>query len=251
MKTLIAIILTSFLITFISCKTSKKAINYNADTIVFKLKKEACFGKCPIIEMDIYGDYRAELKAKLNYKIIGKYETRLDHETMLILINKFESLNFSDFNNEYNSSIADLPNITIAYNNGKEYKEVKGKENRPVDLMELQFALEKVCDNATWNMLENYDIDVIKNEGKSKVEFIESEIIIEFKPNVILQRWIKSYELQGLRIINPISKDNNIWLFTYDQNKVSAQQIIILLKNDADVANAEYNKKINSRDSQR
>jgi hypothetical protein len=234
-----------------SCKSNKSLAMSDFENPIFVLDKGPCFGKCPVINMEIYPDKRAILKAKMNYKIIGKYETLISDNQLKSLIEEFEAIPFSTFKEEYESGIADLPTITISYHNGSYVKNVKGKENRPNDLMQLQFSLEKICDEADWKIVEPYDMNQQDERRKQTDELIKSELILEIKPGTTLPKWISIYKPQDLRIIRPISKDNNIWLMTYDKNAISAEQIMILLKNDEKVLNVEFNKIIEKRNNNR
>ncbi|MEZ5049910.1 MAG: DUF6438 domain-containing protein [Saprospiraceae bacterium] len=232
-----------------SCNSSKKMDS--ADSYLkYQLSKGACFGSCPVMDLEIYSDGKAILYSKAHYRILGKYETMLSGDKMNELSALFTKNDVFQFPDNYESQIPDLPQISIFYSEGTKDKTITGKEDRPTKVMELQFALEDVVDRSDWKLLEAIanDNTQVKEE---KPEIIPDEILVTYKEGTVLPRWFKKHTDNGIKLIKPISQENRIWLITYDTNKLEPNQALILIQNDEEVENAEFNKVISSRGGNR
>lgn len=238
------------LITFcaISCNNALQNNNYKDNDLRFSLKKGACFGQCPVFELKIYHNRYSVLIGEMNSDKIGQYDKTLSKEDFTKIEKAFKSLDFDSFPDQFKSNIQDLPLIEIGYHNGKEFRIVAGKEDRPEDLMQVQFLLEKVVDNKEWNFVKSLD-EINKDKAPEPV-FIYNEIIIEPKKGLLLPKWIESYNKYGVRIINKVAPTLDYYLIGFDSKKIAPKDFIELLYKDSDIKSAEFNKKTSLRDQE-
>ena len=83
----------------------------------------------------------------------------------------------------------------------------------------------------------------IDNNRKPEVVLIKEEVIIEPDSGLLLAKWIEAHNGIGVRLIKRIAPGLNYYLITYDSSKISGENFLQLLKEDAQIKTAEFNKK--------
>jgi len=228
-----------------SCNSVKKVTNLDKETERFSLSKGACFGKCPIYTLSINQRGYATIEGVANLDKLGIYSKQLSKEEFDKLETVFVKSKFEQFQDKYKSTMTDLPSIKIGYHNGEEFKLVSGKEDRPEDLMQLQFALEKIADSNGWKLIKNQEeLDQTK---KPEVVRIIDEIIIEPNPGTHMARWFESMDKYGVRLIKKIAPTLNYYLITYNPDNITGDQFLKVLQRDENIKSAEFNKKTSKR----
>ncbi len=240
------------LITIISCKSKKTLEEMTANDVRIEFKRGACFGKCPIYDLKIYNGGLVELNAKRFGKRQGRFSKQLSKKTYNGLVKAFEESNFSSFDEHYESNIADLPMITISYNESGSLKSVMGKDTRPQKIMDLQFKLESIYNEEGWKLLEEYKpmTEAPKKVKKEREIVDKSKIIIKPKPGTRLPTFFKEMKEYSVQLVTRISEDQNLWLITYDKSKMSPDKMLELIKNHKSIEMAQFDKKVSSRGSE-
>lgn len=245
MKTYIYILAVSISLLSFSCKSTKRVTNLDQEEVRFSLKKGACFGNCPTYRLEISQNGYATLEGIANMDKLGIHGKQLDKNQFENLEDEFEKSTFESFPSEFKSQIPDLPSNTIGYHNGVKFKEISGKEDRPEQVMQLQFLLEKIVDSGGWKMLQSPEkIDQTK---KPEVVDILDEVIIEPIPGTHIAKWMESMTKYGVRLKKKIAPNLNLYLITYDSNLVSSAEFLHILKRDENIKSAEFNKKTKRR----
>ncbi|MBT8230167.1 MAG: hypothetical protein KJO50_07890, partial [Bacteroidia bacterium] len=131
--------------------------------------------------------------------------------------------------------------ITMTYNDGKSIKTVKGKRERPTILHRLQFKLEKIAETEdAWTLISEKTVE--ENKGP---KYNKSHIILNLKHGSQLASWFnKMRKEHGVRILKRLSNNEESWLISYNQNKYSPEEMLELLRNDPNVASAEFSLEI-------
>jgi len=137
--------------------------------------------------------------------------------------------------------------ITIGYMAEDTLAFVRGKEERPSSLMQLQYKLEKLAQSEGWDLIEEYAREE-DHRDEDKPVYILSEIIIKPKLGTMLPRWFKSYDEFGLRVLKRITPNQNYWLVTYDEGKVKPEKMLTMLQADDAIEEAEFNKETSTRE---
>ena len=236
--------LTISLLAF-SCKSTKQVTNLKKDEIRFSLKKGACFGKCPIYALTINQAGYATFEGEANTDKLGIYGKQITEDQFKSIESAFIEAKFETYPDEFASQIADLPTITIGYHNGEIYREVSGKEDRPEQVSQLQFSLEKIADSGNWTLLQS--AEEIDNTTKPEVVNIYSEVIIEPIPGTLIAKWIESLSKYRVRLMKKIAPTLNLYLITYDAKAISPEEFLKLLEQDENIKSAEFNKKTSKR----
>lgn len=76
---------------------------------------------------------------------------------------------------------------------------------------------------------------------------VNDHLIVKLKAGVSTDTLIESYKKYNLKLDKVLVKDQNMWLFVFDESKISAQALVEELRKDPLVENAERNKKLKLR----
>lgn len=245
MKLYVAFFTLAISLLAFSCKSTKRVTNLKKDEVRFSLDKSACFGNCPIYNLTITQDGYATFEGIANSDKLGIYGKQITDDQFHSIEKAFIESDFESFPKNIPSQIADLPSIAIGYHNGNEYKMVTGKEDRPEQLLQLQFMLEKIADSGGWKLLKS--AEEIDNTKKPEVVTIYDEVIIEPIPGTLIAKWIESMSKYRVRLLKKIAPTLNLYLITYDSDAISSEEFMKALKRDENIKTAEFNKKTSKR----
>jgi hypothetical protein len=235
---------------FFSCKTTKDISQLTEEDVKVYIKRGACFGKCPIYSMKVYDGGYTVLDANKFGKRQGKYSKTLKKKEYKALVKAFNNANVYQFDDEYPSDIPDLPSILITYKGESGKKSIIGKDNRPAEVMELQYMLEKIYDEDNWTLIEAAPVMTEKKETieVQKEEFDKSKIIIKPKQGTRLPTFFKEMDKYGVQLVTRISEDQNLWLITYDRSQMDPEEMLDMIKNHKGIEMAQFDKKVTARD---
>lgn len=235
------------LFSVLACSSTKDISKLKEKDIIISLKKGSCYGKCAVYNLHIYKDGFVTYEGILHAEKIGLFSKMVTKEELKAFKKEFEAIGFMELPSEYPSEIVDLPLITMMYNHGKKSKIVSGRTDRPKDLLQLQYKLEKLANSVNWKLekaKENPDSKVINREdGKAQ----ENQLIIEPAENVSLTNWFQRYQRYNLQLIKKVSPNLNYWLVSFNPKLISQNEMIKLLKGDRDVKSVEVNRGVEMR----
>jgi hypothetical protein len=140
------------MIACLSCKSGKQA-KQNFDKSVISMEKTACYGKCPVYSITIYGTGKTEFTGSKNVKMLGKYEKQLSKEETLKIFNAFYASNFSDFLSEYDSGVTDVPTTIMSFLHKGYNKIIRDKMGAPAELKALEKMVEGVVGAEGWTKI--------------------------------------------------------------------------------------------------
>lgn len=140
------LLMIGFLMGCSSGKTSKNKVKYT-----FGLEKTACFGKCPVYQLSIDANGKANLKGEKFMDLIGDYQRQLSDEEFLKLTTAFDNANFFAFKDEYEGRRSDGPTTFISFSKSEQTKKIKASSPIPADLKALIKLLDNlVKETSTW-----------------------------------------------------------------------------------------------------
>lgn len=217
-------------------------MDYKADEKIIEISKGACFGRCPVYTMTVYGQGLVSYEGKRFTDKVGIYTKQLLEVEYTQLFKAFKDANLWQYQDEYNSRIPDLPMITIHYFNKGSQKKIMGKEGRPETVMGLEKQLDAIVDSKGWILKEAPDYGLPDN-------YIPNEIIVQLKDEVDVEKW-KNKFMRGMmktEVVKRITPDMNYWLVRYDVSAMPPKDFLDMVKRDSDVVTAEFNKKVSNR----
>lgn len=125
---------------------------YHQEAAVFiELKKDPCFGVCPVYSFKVSGDGMASFVGKRNVSKLGEWTRQLSPAATNSLFSAFEQSKFPEFQDEYTAQVTDLPTTWITYNNGTVNKTIKDYYGSPEALKNLEKMVETIAEeDAEW-----------------------------------------------------------------------------------------------------
>jgi hypothetical protein len=124
--------------TLLNCTTLKKDIAKK--TILFKVERTQCLGKCPAYKLVIFNDGTVSYNGLKNVNRLGKENHTLNSEEFISIKNQLKKLPFSSYLLIYGNHIRDLAKRKFIYK-GKEIKMNNGMG--PKSLVDFLNQLEK------------------------------------------------------------------------------------------------------------
>ena len=136
-----AIVVSIVLMVFLNaCKHQKTD---PVDQSPITIEEFACEGSCPVYSLTIYRDGKSDYKGINHVNVYGEDHYDYDQKDMDELFKMISGLDFANFEDLYDSLIADLPETVITYN-GKRIV-MKDIRNVPEDLKELTTAMQALA----------------------------------------------------------------------------------------------------------
>ena len=141
--TIIVLLLFSF------C-SSALAQNQSRSKILITIKREACFGSCPIYSAEIYTNGTVVYHGEDFVKVKGEQRHKITRDTIADLIKAFERINYFSLKDSYEfdqkgMSMTDLPRTTTSiFLNGKT-KKVIDYYSAPKELVALEDLIDKLA----------------------------------------------------------------------------------------------------------
>lgn len=241
-RSLVSLSIVAIFLTINACNTVKMVKDPAQASPKIVLSKGACFGDCPVYTLTIYNSGLMKFNGVRYTQMDGKHEMQLDEESYVSLVKAFDKADLWQFEDMYSMDIADLPSTTISYADDDKIKTIKGKNNMPVELLDLVKQLEELIDREGWIMTEE---PAVRPEDEAKI--IDDEIIIKGNSQMILVRWLKKYKQYGLRIGKRLGPESDYWMVRFDKNLIDPGEMLRMIKEDPAIEEAEFNKIIKER----
>jgi len=226
-----------------ACKTTDPN-NLNLDELkeVVKMSKSPCFGKCKIYSVTLYNNGVASFEGKANVEYIGSFVKKTDQAWFQKVKQYLETLEPNDMQAEYKGGAMDVQTTTFSFYEGGNQKVIKGDFSMPPELQVLSKILEDMAmEKEGWMTPDGQAASEVKNNT------IYSEIITEFNPTVDVQAWIKAFPEYQFEIVKRVSPNLPIYVLTYDQSQKEPESMLHFMKNNKDVKQANFNKKLSNR----
>ncbi|MBL0081576.1 MAG: hypothetical protein IPP37_03700 [Saprospiraceae bacterium] len=124
---------------------------------------------------------------------------------------------------------------------------MKANEKMPDAYEKCVDLMRQLTKEGNWEMTEKYADDEPQRPVKKDEVINYNEIIIEPNTGTSLPKWFKENEVYGIYLIRKISPDLNLWLIGFDKNQYEPKMMLDMLKKDAAIKTAEFNKQTEER----
>ena len=123
---------------------------YHFDEAAFiELKKDPCFGVCPVYSFKVDGKGKATFSGTRNVTKQGEWTRQLGPGATNALFTAFEQSNFAQFQDEYTAQVTDLPTTWVTFSNGTLSKTIKDYYGSPEALKNLEKMVEPIAEEDT------------------------------------------------------------------------------------------------------
>lgn len=134
-----------------ACKNAKNVTNINSEQIannagkvvktIFTLEKTACYGTCPVYQLNIFENDSLTFSGEGFVGKIGLHSKKLAKGTVAQLSKTFREANFFAFKSSYEANISDLPTTIIAFNDESKKLKITDYHGSPETLKKLEQLL--------------------------------------------------------------------------------------------------------------
>ena len=221
-----------------ACKTIPTTSELESLSKVLEIEKGPCYQECPVSTLTIYENGTMKFVGEEYSDKEGTFIKSIGQTELRKLVKAFRDANFFSFQSAYRSNIPDLQTVSITFNDGGNSKTVTGKENRPEELMALQNLLDQIADSDGWMFQGGND----EFEGGGG-----DEIIVSLVRGVNTDEWLGKYKAQNVQLKDALSPTGNYILITFDLEVITPDDMLELIRNDADVIGAEFNQEVFNR----
>src|SRR5205085_3979605 len=124
--------------------------NQPAAKILITIKREVCFGSCPIYSAEIYSDGTVVYHGEGNVKVEGEKRHRITNDRVAELIRAFQRINYFSLKDRYEvdengHSVTDRPTTTTSLSLNGKYKKVVDYYCAPKELLALEDLIDKLA----------------------------------------------------------------------------------------------------------
>ncbi len=119
------------------------------ETTFIELKKDPCFGVCPVYSFKLDGKGNASFTGTRNVPKQGDWTRKLSPEATNSVFKAFEQSNFDQFQDEYTAQVTDLPTTWVTFKNGIINKTIKDYYGSPEALKNLEKMVETIAEEDT------------------------------------------------------------------------------------------------------
>ena len=116
------------------------------DSSYIEMKKDPCFGFCPVYTFKVDGAGKATFNGDRNVDKEGAWARTLPPGQTNALFKAFEDGNFWDFKDEYTDQVTDLPTTYTTFSHRGQTKKIKDYYGAPEELKTLEKLLEDIAE---------------------------------------------------------------------------------------------------------
>ena len=240
----VAILLVGSLFYLTSCKTTQKVLSQQeVENLpkILEFSKSGCRGKCPVFDLTVYQDGWVVFDGRNFTKHEGKATVQLTKEEFATLQSNCEKADIWKCQPEYGMNIMDIPTTTIQLHEKDRKKKVRWRMRAPESLPTLSNEIMEIVYARNW--VERGTVS--KDKGiRMPAGAIDNELIIQFKNKIEAREWCKRFERFGMNVKKSLSTMTPIYLVEFDTGKMSPDKMLEMVKNDEEVATAEFNKRL-------
>ncbi|MBB79323.1 MAG: hypothetical protein CL844_10020 [Crocinitomicaceae bacterium] len=138
----------------LACKTLKKSDTEkksNQSILFSSIKREYCFGNCPVYELKIFKNGDAIYHGIANTKLQGWYCSKLDKTVLDRLSEKAREINYLNLDSTYfHPQGIDAPYTTTSILINKTFKKVRRQLQYPPKLLSFERVFDEIIESTNW-----------------------------------------------------------------------------------------------------
>jgi len=240
-----------------SCKSKEKAIvqqitqkDLSEEEIrklpkLLSYSKSPCYGLCPHFDMTVYEGGWTIFEGKRHTATKGIAIMKMEEEQLKTVLQQCNEADVWSADKAYGMRVQDLPTTTLHLYEKERDKAVKWRMRQPERLKKLDKQLMTFLTQQGW-LAPIAKPKKEENTNRSETT-IDNELIVQLRDKLEGEVWVEKYKKYGMHLKKPISKLANMYLFVFDTELVSSEEMLELILKDEKVARAEFNKQLQSR----
>jgi hypothetical protein len=133
-----------------ACKTTPETQKGEGATVLVRLTRGACFGRCPVYAVKVSSAGDVQFDGTRDVLVTGPSSSTLDAATMKKLVTRLEGSGFAKFNAQYlKRTETDQPTVTLTFG-GKTVEHYLGDETTPPELKQLEDDVDALIGTSQW-----------------------------------------------------------------------------------------------------
>ena len=129
------------------------------DTIVLvKIKRTACYGKCPQYEFTLFSSGLVTYKGIAHSSLIGSFKSKVSKKEIDLILSKANECNYFNFSDKYpvnGNDIVDFPVCITQLNYNGKTKSIFNRNDAPKELISFEKYLDNFFNSLNWSVSEN------------------------------------------------------------------------------------------------
>lgn len=126
------------------------------DSLVVRLQRTACFGRCPIYTLSFYEDGTALFNGEKWVDKEGLFKSKVSKSQMKQILNKAAEIGFYEMKNQYdNEYVTDLPSTITTLKGDSAFKVVANRYEGPEKLRELENLIDEIAKSIEWEKVQS------------------------------------------------------------------------------------------------
>lgn len=228
----------------LACKSNKKTGNVPEvdHTPLITLETSPCRGFCPVYKIAVKNDGHVDFEGLRFVKNMGQSNFQLTSAELEDLKKLLQEVNLWQYPESFPVTIADAPISAITIFRGAETKTIQGSVELPKPIQGVAERLKSLATAHGYD-LKSVDPNAIPDEAP------KTELLVKLKPDVNAGNWVNALNQNSkanLKLVRRITADN-IWLVAFDASKHQTADMLILLKSNESVLEAQENKEAQER----
>ena len=126
------------------------------DNFYMRIERTPCFGACPTDVLLIQNN-ELTYEGIRHVDRIGKFTATLTDAQLDALRQRFDALNFYEFEDKYDAGVSDLPSTIIEVNINDSTKQVINRYMGPRELKSFEIWVFSYVDKLSWSPVEDQD----------------------------------------------------------------------------------------------
>ena len=241
MKKLIYL-LPSFMLCM-ACKATKPNSSANKDGVqpfVLKFERGPCFGTCPVYSFYVLSDHTGLVLSKAHLTdTAGWYYANLDQEALAEVLELIEPQQWWNPNLGQQPEISDLPSYYLSYWHKEGLRTLRIHSRTNESLQNVFGKMSDIVTAASW--------EPTKLRPLEAPEAAQTDVIVQLKEGVDVQKWMKKYERFGIHLKKRITPHQQYYLVSKNPSKGNANDFLQYIKTDEDVVDAQWDRPLNNR----
>ncbi|KAA3648572.1 MAG: hypothetical protein DWP98_08460 [Bacteroidetes bacterium] len=133
---------------------AKKELAKLPDSLIARIQRTACFGRCPIYTASIYKSGYVEYLGQRWVKREGLFSSHMNQEQIDLLLNRAKEIGFMNLKNSYDSeNITDLPSTIISLRIKDQAKIIVNRYQAPENLILFQQYFDELLDELEYKVI--------------------------------------------------------------------------------------------------
>jgi hypothetical protein len=121
-----------------------------------RIERTACFGACPT-DVLIIDNTQLSYQGIRHVDRLGSYTSELTPAQLTVLRDRFDELNFFDFQDKYDAGVSDLPSTIFKATVNDSTKSVINRYMGPQELKSFEIWVFSYVDKLSWSPVEDQD----------------------------------------------------------------------------------------------